>query len=658
MTFKPLPLGSITANGWLLTELQTEANGLAGHQHDFYRYVADSSWTGGSMEYSALNEGLPYWFNGLVPLAYSLDDDRLKSQVQQVADKVLSMQASDGWIGPEKGGARNFWGRMPFFLGLMNLADADPTYTDKVVGALNKFYPLMHSMMVNNYTGYKPNPGDSLSEGDTTWGRVRYQDMLISLYWMYENHAGNLSQVLLDNMNFLQNGSLTWNAWYTSGQYIQQNLWDVPGDASTVGGPLYQWEHGVNIGQGLKAPAVDRRLNHNESLVQTAQDAVDWTFQYHGAASGTILADERIDGLEPFSGSELCTAVEAAYSLSYLYQALGVNAYADRAELAIFNAMPAMLTGDWWAHQYMEQPNQPYAKTLNKAPFSTSGTVAQSFGLEPQYPCCLVNHPQGLPKFLMATYVQNGDNGVAHALLSPASVKTKLSSGAVAIDCTTDYPFGDTLSYKVQSDGPFTFSIRIPAWAASSSSASVNGASSSPVSPGSNGLHDFNLPGGASSVQLNLVRSITTEPRANDTVAVHHGPLLYALHISSSNTSSAPHSYSDASATVAGAPAQALDYQITNTSAWNYAVDPKSFSFNAGGAMPSGPVFAPDAPPMSIAARGCKIDWPLFMDSVPSWVPSGSARKCVGPVENVTLVPYGSAKVHMAELPTLDLSGM
>ncbi|KAK4917914.1 hypothetical protein LTR28_013216, partial [Elasticomyces elasticus] len=292
------------------------ADGLAGHESDFYRYVKQSSWLGGDQEYSGLNEGFPYWFNGLVPLAYGLDNDRLKSQVKSAVSYIIEHQQSDGWIGPETGTARNFWARYPVFLGLMNLVDADAaTFEESVVPAMHRFVELMNSMLQNNYTGYIYHEGDKLDEGDYSWGRVRDQDMMVSLQWLYEKYPRNNSQLLLDNMWYLYNGSLDWAYWFQEGVYIKDDLYNVP-----VNDTLYPYEHGVNAGQGksctirftiqsdahafsgLKAGAVIRRFTYDDALLETTRNGVNWTFLYHGAASGTIIADERLVGLSPYSG--------------------------------------------------------------------------------------------------------------------------------------------------------------------------------------------------------------------------------------------------------------------------------------------------------------------------------------------------------------------
>lgn len=97
----------------------------------------------------------PYWFNGLVPLAYGLQDSRLKQQVHASADYVIGNQADDGWLGPEKGQpARALWGRFPLCLGLIQLAEANSTWTGRIVDSLHRYTTLMHSMLEANGTGY------------------------------------------------------------------------------------------------------------------------------------------------------------------------------------------------------------------------------------------------------------------------------------------------------------------------------------------------------------------------------------------------------------------------------------------------------------------------------------------------------------------------
>lgn len=392
-------------------------------------------------------------------------------------------------------------------------------------------------------------------------------------------------------------------------------------------------------------------------------NGVNWTMQYHGAASGTVLADERLVGLAPYSGSELCTAVETMFSLSYLYQALGTNYYADRTELTAFNALPVMLTPDWWAHQYMAQPNQPYAKNLTETPFYNTNTWGQTFGLEPNYPCCTVNHPQGWPKFLSASYAQAGDNGIAHALLSPGKATVQVKGGQVTVDCTTAYPFLDQLQYTINAAAPFDFYVRVPEWAGSQSSIQVGSGQSSSLSPDpSTGMHKLSVGQGETKMTYTLDSAVTTQARENDTVAVYKGALLYALDIANSNTSTYPPKFPDGNSQHPDgyAPAQSKDYMYHNESAWNFAIDPSTLKYygpdsdSASYAL-SNPIFAPGATPGYIEVEGCTIDWPLYKGSVPDYPPTGDARKCTGDAQTLRLVPYAAAKTHMAELPTISV---
>jgi len=83
--------------------------------------------------------------------------------------------------------------------------------------------------------------------------------------------------------------------------------------------------------------------------------------------------------------------------------------------------------------------------------------------------------------FLSASYVKVGDNGLAHVLLSPASVSSTLSSGNVTVDCTTSYPFANILSYTITSTSSFDFYVRVPQWANLTSSTITTRTATTPL---------------------------------------------------------------------------------------------------------------------------------------------------------------------------------
>lgn len=333
-----------------------------------------------------------------------------------------------------------------------------------------------------------------------------------------------------------------------------------------------------------------------------------------------------------------------------------------------------------WGRVYMSQPNQPYSKNLSDTPFYDVNTVGQQYvsflpvrlvytslklslqGLETNYPCCTVNHPQGLPKFSQAVYLTVGDSGLVHALLSPATVSTTVNGGAVTVESQTNYPFEDSLLYNVQAEEPFDFYVRQPGWA---KGASISSNAGDATFDAESSLHKVSMPAGASTMTYTIHTDVRTESRANDTVAIYRGQLLYAYEVGADISSTGPHNFSSQELYPADyAPPEVRDYTMLNTTEWNIAIDPSTLAYHPAsgsegtvGALPT-PIFASEAPPMYMTVNACLIDWPLFRGAVPGNVIPKEDRKCRSSIFEAKLKPYGSAKLRMTDLPTIDLSSM
>ena len=74
--YMELPLGSIKAKGWLLEMLERQRSGATGCMDKLYPEVMGNrnGWLGGDGDQW---ERGPYWIDGLLPLAYILDDKNL-----------------------------------------------------------------------------------------------------------------------------------------------------------------------------------------------------------------------------------------------------------------------------------------------------------------------------------------------------------------------------------------------------------------------------------------------------------------------------------------------------------------------------------------------------------------------------------------------------
>lgn len=324
-----------------------------------------------------------------------------------------------------------------------------------------------------------------------------------------------------------------------------------------------------------------------------------------------------------------------------------------------------MMTGDKWAHQYMAAPNQPFAINITKPNgdtppvFTTANSgMSTTFGMEPMYPCCTVNHGQGYPKFISNSWVSIGDKGLGHALLSPTKVATTVNGGAVTITCDTSYPFDNTLTYTINAKSDFDFYVRVPDWATSYIITAISSSStaSNSHSGSGKGMQKIPLSAGTTNVRYTIGTGIRTEQRAGNTAAVFYGNMLYALDVGFSQTSSYPHAYYNTRGPgLDYLPFKQLrDYYIKNTKPWNIAIDPSTLRYHgAGNQQLKDPIFEQGAPANYMTVDGCEIKWGLYMDTTPDWPPTD--RTCIGDRKTYRLIPYGAAKVHMSDLPVVKL---
>ena len=146
-TYEELPLGSIKAEGWLLQTLRRQKEGVTADLDERWPRClgADNAWLGGDGDRW---ERAQLWMDGLIPLAWILDDDVLKAKAGRWMDAVLSSQTESGQFGPLKDGPKlkgtqpdhseDWWMRMSWLQPLIQYYHA--TQDSRVPVFLDRFF--------------------------------------------------------------------------------------------------------------------------------------------------------------------------------------------------------------------------------------------------------------------------------------------------------------------------------------------------------------------------------------------------------------------------------------------------------------------------------------------------------------------------------------
>ncbi len=624
--FYSLPLGSVRPAGWLRRQLEIQANGLSGHLDETWPDVGpNSGWLGGTGE--SWERG-PYYLDGLIPLAWLLDDARLKTKAQKYINWILTHQAASGMIGPSSND--DWWPRIVALKALTQYQEftGDP----RVVPVMDRYFRYQLSQL----------PTRPLRD----WGKFRWQDEVISVIWLY-NRTG--SPYLLELARLLHQQGYDWVAQYADFQFKQKITAEYI-KLNDGGGlkDLALSTHGVNNGQAVKTGPVWSLVSGSDTDRNATAQMIAELDRYHGLPNGMFSCDEHLSGRDPSQGSELCTVVEYMYSLERALAITGDPALGDRLEKLAFNALPGTLTDDMWAHQYNQEPNQVEC-SLHHKPWVSDGPESNLFGLEPNFGCCTANFHQGWPKFASSLFLLSGNqnsteqDGLVVAAYAPCEVRTMLRGTPVHIAEETNYPFSGKVLLTINPEAPISFplELRIPQWAAGAS-VTINGKPESEPKPGSFARVERTWKTG-DRVEILFPMQPRVSRWFNDSVAIERGPLVFSYGIGESWVK-----LRDRGMTA--------DWQVYPTTQWSYAVqlDPQhpAKDISATSSEPGNVPFARKTAPVELRVKARKFPAWRADDGAPNPLPQ-SPVSSTEPEEEIILIPYAAAKLRITAFPLL-----
>jgi hypothetical protein len=616
--FVKLPIGSITPRGWVRHMLELEKDGMTGRLKEVSPWLnfEKSSWGNTEGKGGFGWEELPYWLKGFGDLGYVLKDDALITEAKKWIESAMGSQREDGWFGPRAlltslNGKPDLWPHMVMLNILQSYHEfsGDP----RVIDVMTRYMKWENTLPVSAF-------------GEGYWPKIRAGDNIESCFWLY-NRTGE--PWLLDLAKKIHQGMARWDT------------------------DVIDW-HNVNLAQGFRAGTVfwmqSKAPAHLASAERNYQKLMGLYGQFPG---GGFDGDEncRPGFTDPRGGIETCGIVEFTHSFQMLMKITGHPLWIDRCEDIAFNNFPASMPPDQKGLHYITSANQVQLDRQNKSPGIQNGGTMFSYSPFEVYRCCQHNVSHGWPYYAEELWLATPDNGLCASLYAASEVNAKVGDGAtVKITEETDYPFSETIQLKLTPSKPVTFPLylRIPRWC-DGATVSING---QPAEAKAKPLAFLALnrewkDGDTVSLQLPMKITVRAWEKNKNAVSVDRGPLSYSLAIK------------ERWAKYGNRNANWPEWEVFADSPWNYGLvlesgaPEKSFTVvRKEGSLPSQP-FTPDTAPVSLKTKARKIpNWQMDRLSMVDKL-QPSPVKSDEPVEDVTLIPMGAARLRISMFPVI-----
>jgi hypothetical protein len=619
-----LPMKAFEPGGWLRKCLELQRNGLTGHLGEISVWLTKSgnAWLSkdGLGKYGW--EEVPYWLRGYARVAYALRDPKMLAESRFWIDGTLNGQRPDGDFGPIHNGSQGFrdlWAQMLMLQVLQSWYE----YSGDA-----RVLPFM-----TRYFRWEQSIPDAHFLKDY-WENSRGGDNLASVYWLY-NRTGE--PFLLDLATKIDRNTANWRQ--------VDNL------------PNY---HNVNVAECFREPATYSQQSGMSSDLSASYQDFNFIREKFGQVPGGMFgADEnaRAGYTDPHQAVETCGLVEEMGSNCDMMAITGDPKWAANTENVAFNTFPAALTADYKALRYLTAPNMVVSDAKDHAPGLDNGgpfLLMNPFSSR----CCQHNHTSGWVNYLEGSWMGTQDNGLAALLFSEGKVTAKVASGTeVSIATTTKYPFEGAIQMSVTAPSAIRFPLYllIPRWA---DGATVRvGGDTFPAEPGKyvridRTWHDHDR----ISLHLPMAPRVHVWDQMKNSVSVDYGALTFSLKIEEEFHQVDGRSYAEGdSGWQPGAdPAKWPTYEILPKSAWNFGlVEHPTFKVITRRWPADNNPFTFENAPIEIVTEGKEIPgWKLDQNGLVAVLPE-SPVLTPSPLEAITLIPMGAARLRISSFPTV-----
>ena len=476
---KVLPLGDIRPSGWIKEQMRKDMDGFVGHLDEIVPVLMSDSIYGserlhkGSVlkELGNLREGdaqgdeqykwwnsetQSNWWDGYIRNAFLLGDERAVERCRERVEYILSTQDDDGYIGIYDKSLRygysgengELWAKATLFRGLIAYYEftGDERVWTAVVRAVDN---LMENWPVNASAPF--DTGEAYN-GGVGHGLV-FTDVLDSMYRMtgdrkYEDYA-----------LFLY---LDYSKWFQ---------WEQDAQLKNILDENYKLKcHGVHTYEHLRPVAVAAGASDDPEL-KTALNL--YLKKIHSATTvpGGAIGDEWVGGRDADAtdtGYEFCSSHELMDSYGLLLRRTGNAAWGEQIENIFYNAALGAKHPERGLIAYLKTDNSyEMTGTRNGAadPHQKQTRYKYSPAHQDAAVCCVPNAGRIIPYFLQNAWMVDASGALVANVLMPSVLDTEVGGKRVSLRTVTAYPFGNSFTFSVKSEGRVTLKIRVPSWA-------------------------------------------------------------------------------------------------------------------------------------------------------------------------------------------------